>query len=476
MTCSESTHGSSQPPPEPPIDSGELLQVTVEGLGFGAEGYVMPEPGWFISIPHTLPGDQVTVRVGPWRRKRAWGEVTSWQHHSDAHVAPTCPHYHACSGCALRHLSAERELQWKIDSARQILTRYGPPDADKAPVTSVDAGARSGHRTRGKFRVEQSPRTPGAHTNVTLGLRSVALDGHLVDVRGCPAQSASFRSMMAAFGQRLELDPALAASVAQVELRVSDGQRPAGLALLWLHDAWHDDVDKEALVKLAKDRDIHLGAVHSNKLADVEMLHGEPWWPVHHPDAGPREIVRAPIQSWVHANPGAANALMSWLLNQVLGRGHRAALDLCCATGTVSWTLASHMSHIVAVDEDHLAVAALTDAARRAGMTQITGRPGRVGAVLRKMRREQTQLPRPTLAVINPMRRPLGAKQLRDLAVLGVTQIVYLGPAPVSAAKDAAALASLGYKIQTAAAVNLHPATAQFMLALSMHLDSDART
>lgn len=475
MTCSESTHGSSGPPPEPPVASGELLQVTIEGLGFGAEGYVMPKPGWFISIPHTLPGDQVTVRVGQWRRQRAWGEVTSWQHHSDAHADPTCPHYHACSGCALRHLSADRELQWKVDSAREILTRYGPPGAADVPIHQVDAGARSGHRTRGKFRVKQFSGTPADPTNVTMGLRSVALDGHLVDVRGCPAQSASFRDLMADFGQRLERDPALAASVSQVEIRVSDGQQPSGLALLWLHEPLQDDADKGALIALARERDIHLGTVHSHKLDDVEMLHGEPWWPVRHPDSSPREVVRAPIQSWVHANPGAADALMSWLLDQVLGRGHRAALDLCCATGTVSWTLAPHMSHIVAVDEDHLAVAALTDAARRAGMTQITGRPGRIGAVLRKMRREQTLRPRPTLAVINPMRRPLGAKQLRDLAVLGVTQIVYLGPAPVSAAKDAASLASLGYKIQTSAVVNLHPATAQFMLALSMHLDSDAR-
>jgi 23S rRNA (uracil1939-C5)-methyltransferase len=183
-------------------------------------------------------------------------------------------------------------------------------------------------------------------------------------------------------------------------------------------------------------------------------------------------VVEAPGGSWTHPNPAAGHLLAQWVRG-AWRREHSFWLDLCCGVGTVTLALAPGAERILAVDEDRHGLEALRRAAAEASLPQVETRAGRVGAVLRKLRRELVGQARPTAAVINPMRRPLGASQLRDLPHLGLQELVYLGPAPVSAARDVAWLSQHGFSLRSGAVVNLHPSTARFMLALVLEADGD---
>ena len=82
---------------------GATVTIEIEGLGFGGEGYTAIAPGWFVSVPHTLPGERVRVRLGAWRRGRAFAEILAWETRSTERIDPACDAYDRCSGCALRH-------------------------------------------------------------------------------------------------------------------------------------------------------------------------------------------------------------------------------------------------------------------------------------------------------------------------------------------------------------------------------------
>ncbi|MBH24273.1 MAG: hypothetical protein CMH57_07465 [Myxococcales bacterium] len=347
-------------------------------------------------------------------------------------------------------MSHEHERRWKEEQLRQILGRYGPPGASSVPLDWVDAGERLGHRARGSFRVGEA----GA---LTLGLRSTRVDGSLADVRDCPAQSERFRALMTRVADVLETHGR--AGVEQVGIWTCE---ETGMARVVVQVGststrlpW-----KEPLRALT-------GGASVEVIVTGEEGEIDRWGPAWRVRVAPGVEVEAPLGSWLHATPRVARLLGRWVTQRL--RGHARVLDLCCGLGTMTFRLAAQAEHVIAVDEDYHGCMALQRAATRAGM-HIEVRPGRVGQALRKLRRELHDKPRPTAAVINPMRRPLGEGQLSELAALGVRHALYLGPSPVSAARDARVMAEMGFTITRAAGVNLHPATGQVMLALELSL------
>jgi len=366
------------------------LTLTIEGFGYGGEGFARTEHG-FVSVPHALPGERVTVHVGELVRGRAWAELVERHTDSPERIDSPCPHHDRCRGCALLHVSAERERQFKIDSAREVLEKFGPAGASDLPIEWVATGLRLGFRVRGRFRVE---RRDGS---VAIGLQSTALDGSVADVWDCPAQSEGFRAEMA--------------------------------------------VRRTAL----------LDADELPEYVEIRPEHVEPW---------PGVRVEAPATSWSPTFPEASRLAAAWATEWADSGGF--ALDLCAGLGFTTFALAERCARVLAVDRDHLGLEALAEAAPR----HVETRAGDIGTILRKLRSELSE--RPSFACINPMRKPLGAKAMVNLGAMGPERVVYLGPSPTSAAKDAKALVGEGYRVAEVAAIDLHPATAQFMLGVRL--------
>jgi len=411
------------------IEPGDVVDVVIEGLGFSGEGYVSPAPGRFISVPHTLLGDRLLVRVGSWRRGRAWAEI-----------------FERCSGCSLRHMSRAAERAFKEMSIREMLGRYagdalgaGLDATGELPVAWIGEVGRDGHRVRGRFSVQV------ANAEVRIGLGGVALSRDVVDIRRCPAQAPRFVEIVEHVGRHLDERPSVAAGLESLDVCIGAGE--------------------SALVQVAGTPEATaLVSSSLDSLTDARLV-------VNPSDAGLvlDNGVVAPVGSWVPVNPAAATLMVQWVISALGRRRHCFVLDLCSGLGTVTRELARHY-RVLAVDRDHRATRALSEA----NFPNVVVRTGAVGRILRKLRRELGP-DLPTAAVVNPMRRPLGA-QLDDLRPLGIEQIIYLGPAPASACRDAQRLAQVGgYRICEVAAVDLHPGTSQVMLALNLKLDPNVR-
>jgi tRNA/tmRNA/rRNA uracil-C5-methylase (TrmA/RlmC/RlmD family) len=171
-----------------------------------------------------------------------------------------------------------------------------------------------------------------------------------------------------------------------------------------------------------------------------------------------------PYGSFMPTSPAIYWALSQWVAQRLKHSGHRRLLDLCSGAGCLSLSLAADMDAILAVDRDHRALHALAETAALRGFDHLTTRAGKVGTILPRLRRVADRW---DAALVNPMREPLGA-EIKELAALGIKQVLYLGPSAVSAAKDARQLGQHGYRVEAVAGVDLHPGTAQILLALDL--------
>ena len=90
-----------------------MCELTIESVGARGDGVAGG-----VYAPLTLPGERVLTRV---EGERA--ELIELLVASEDRVAPPCPHFGDCGGCALQHWADGPYLAWKVDQIRQALAR-----------------------------------------------------------------------------------------------------------------------------------------------------------------------------------------------------------------------------------------------------------------------------------------------------------------------------------------------------------------
>jgi 23S rRNA (uracil1939-C5)-methyltransferase len=445
--------------PDPPTAS-DRRRLTVAGRGWGGEGYARVEEG-FVSLHHTEPGDVVEATLGPFVRGRTWGVVERWVERAPSHADPACEAYATCSGCALRHISPEAERALAVANLREVLGRYGPDGAEYLVPDWVLAGSRDGHRVRGRFRVEV-----GADGALRVGLRAIGVaEGiGLADIPRCPAQSQRFLELLAAVRAVLEEARAegTVAAVAAVEAVAIDAPAPPSSARVEVVAS--APLPADLLQRLRRLADwapdgIGVGVARGDDythIAGPEVVRHDLGAP------GPTAFVAAPRASWTPTNPDATRVAAAWAVDTLGDLRGAVVVEVGAGIGFGTAALVrAGAARVHAVDREHLGLRALQATCDAAGWPVVT-RAGLAHTVLRRLRSDH----RADAALVNPMREPLGARVLEELAAFGVTRVAYLGPSAVSAARDARTLVELGFRLVRAAAIAQHPGTAQVMAGL----------
>jgi predicted RNA-binding protein with TRAM domain len=66
---------SDEDVPEPPVEAGEVRDVTIETLGDQGDGIAKVERGYVVIVPEARPGDNPTVEIEQVRRNVAFATV-----------------------------------------------------------------------------------------------------------------------------------------------------------------------------------------------------------------------------------------------------------------------------------------------------------------------------------------------------------------------------------------------------------------
>jgi len=97
-------------------------RLVISHLGHRGDGVVDTgaEP---VFVPYTLPGETVTVEAVPRHPDRR--HLVRVETQSSERIAPICPHFGICGGCAVQHWVWERYRAWKRDLVVTALAQAG---------------------------------------------------------------------------------------------------------------------------------------------------------------------------------------------------------------------------------------------------------------------------------------------------------------------------------------------------------------
>lgn len=106
-------------------------------------------------VPNLLKGEKALIETVFVNGKRREVRVLKRFNDSPQRVKPLCPHYSACGGCSLMHMSYEAQLEYKRLKVQNLLKKFGRIDFK----VSATIGMKDPWRFRNKI---QKPVRPGA--------------------------------------------------------------------------------------------------------------------------------------------------------------------------------------------------------------------------------------------------------------------------------------------------------------------------
>ena len=106
------------------IKDMKQYEIEIYGLAFGGNG-VGKIDGKICFIEGALPGEKVRFIKQIEKKKFTIGKATEVLKASSDRVKPICPYYGECGGCQYQHLSYEKEVHYKAEQVRELLSRIG---------------------------------------------------------------------------------------------------------------------------------------------------------------------------------------------------------------------------------------------------------------------------------------------------------------------------------------------------------------
>jgi 23S rRNA (uracil1939-C5)-methyltransferase len=386
-------------------------RLVIDRLGVRGDG-IADTPAGAVYVPYTLPGE--TAEVEPWAGHPDRRHLVAIDIASAERIAPICPHFTVCGGCALQHLATAHYHDWK----RALVTAALAQAGIEAPVHDLIDAHGEGRR-RAVFHARHSARD-------VLEVGFAALKAHhVIPIDRCPILAPGLHGAIetawavaeALARTRKPLDIQVTATDAgpDVDVRGSGPLTAAGIA---------------GLAQIAARRRLARLTRHG----EIVALRAPPGLHIG------RARVLLPPGAFLQATAAGEAALARLVMADC--EGTKTVADLFCGVGPFALRLAER-ARVTAADNDGEAVAALARAA--------AGTPGLkpVEALTRDLFRRpftRTELKRFDAVVFDPPRQGAEA-QARELASSGVPLVVAVSCNPATFARDAHILVDGGYRL-----------------------------
>jgi 23S rRNA (uracil1939-C5)-methyltransferase len=387
-------------------------RLLIARLGHRGDG-VADGPAGAIYVPGTLPGETVEVDevAGHPDRRR----LLQVERPSPERIAPICPHFGVCGGCAVQHWQSARYRAWKRDLVVTALRQAGLD----APVAEL-IDAHGDGRRRAVFHTRS-----GAKGVLEVGF-AAARTHRIVAIDRCPVLAPGLSGAIEAAWAIAE---ALGPAKKPLDIHVT--ATDAGL-----------DVDVRGSGPLTAALTGTLARVATKHDLARLTRHGELMAMARPPTLRiGKAIVQLPPAAFLQATAEGEAALARLVLAACAGAATVA--DLFAGIGPFALRLAER-ARVLAVDDDEAALAALTGAAAATGG-------------LKPIEVERRDLFRSPLAaaelknfgavVFDPPRQGAAA-QAHELAASGVPLIVAVSCNPATFPRDATTLVHAGYRLK----------------------------
>lgn len=401
------------------------MEVLIERMGAGGDG-ISPGP---IYVPQGLPGERLHVEINGKRGDGALATIHEILNPSLDRIAPACAHFlEGCGGCALQHWAPTPQAAWKRERLRVALARGGFAEAPVAETITTSPGA----RRRADFAIRRG--TDG----LRLGFHATG-SAAILDIAACPVLHPRLVAVLKPLRDLLPRLPAL---------------KRDGSAVLNLLDTGPDLLLRTDGTLDAAGRALLAGFAAAHGLPRIAWARGN-GVPEIASQLGPVSIALSGVAvtpapgAFLQASPEGEQAIITAMLAglpaKLAGRGRIA--DLHAGFGTLSLALARR-GRVTAFESDGAAVAALANAAAKAGLPLAAARRDLVRQPL-----TVAELAPFAAVVLDP---PFAGaeEQAGLLARSAVPAVIYVSCNPQALARDLRFFADQGWRVDAATPID----------------------
>lgn len=420
----------------PPFEL-EITDLSHDGRGVGRRD------GKAIFVSGALPGELVRVEQTGRNRHFDEGRAVEVLRASPDRVEPRCPHFGACAGCVLQHLSEPKQIAAKHGVLVDNLQRIGHVEPQRVLEPLTDTAW--GYRRKGRFSVRFVEKKGKA----VVGFRETN-PRFVADLSTC-------HTVLPEIGARI---PELAALVDSL-----DGKRTLpqiefiageqGVALVFRHLEPMGEADRGRLVAFAQASGFAvflqpggIDTVHALWPEQVDLSFALPAWDLH--------LAFRPLD-FIQVNAGLNDKMIARALELLDPQPGERVLDLFCGLGNFTLPLARKAGTVVGVEGDAGLVARARENAARNGLANVEFH---AADLAKDLAGEPWMKAGFDKLLLDPPRAG-AAEVLAQLPLKGIRRIVYVSCHPGSLARDAGFLVrERGYTLVAAGAMDMFPQTA----------------
>ncbi|MDN5870887.1 MAG: 23S rRNA (uracil(1939)-C(5))-methyltransferase RlmD [Nitrococcus sp.] len=423
--------------PQQPIEL-EVSALSHEGRG------IAHVQGKTTFVQGALPGERVRLRYT--KRHRQWdeGRLLEVLRPAPERIEPGCPHFGICGGCALQHISPERQLAFKESMVREKLRHIGgvAPATWLAPLT----GPAWGYRRKARLAVKY---VAGKDDRVLVGFREA--NSTLV------ADLASCHVLDPRIGERIpelaEMIRGLSIFERVPQIEVAAGDQAVGLVFRNLAPFAAEDYKR--LSAFAREYGFAVYEQPGNE-ASVRAI----WPPV--PElsyALPDQALSLAFQptDFTQVNTAVNQALVNRAIGLLALQAPDRVLDLYCGLGNFTLPIAQRVTRVIGLEGDEALLERARANAARNAITNARFQRSDLSQGIGELPGPQDVISR---VLLDPPRSG-AAEVLADIAALRAERIVYVSCGPSTLARDAGRLVhEYGYRLEAAGVVDMFPHTA----------------
>ena len=429
-----------------------ILSLTIEGYGSDGEGVAHLPDGMTCFVTGALKGEICRVRLNKVGRSCAWGEVVEVTIPSPERRDPDCPHFAACGGCSLRHMSYEEELAFKKQKVQDALKRIGGVDV----AVSAIFGAKNTLRYRNKA---QFPVAPGP----VIGFYQKRTHA-VTDVEDCllqPLAAARLRGAVKGWMEQYSV-PAYDERAHQGLVRhvyVRTNAAGASLCCLMVNGKTLP-YEKELVIALRMAEPDLAGVVLGVNERKTNVILGDSYrtlWGQDHLEetlCGLR--FRLSVPSFFQVNREQTEVLYGKALELAALTGTETVLDLYCGIGTISLALAKAARRVIGAE---VVPEAIEDAKANAARNGIANAEFFCGDAEKIAARLAAEGLKSDVITVDPPRKGFAPGVVDAIVRMFPKRVVYVSCDPATLARDIKCFTEQGYRPQTALAVDLFPRT-----------------
>ena len=440
-----------------PLSKNQIMEMEIAGLSSDGNGVGRAE-GMAVFVPGTAPGDRLRVRIVKVLSRYAFGRVEEILTPGPGRVAPDCPTFGPCGGCALRQLDYAAECEAKTGFVRDAFSRLGGLSVAVSPVVPAPAP----DRYRNKV---QLPVGRDANGRIVTGFYA-GRSHRIVPCQDCQLQPEWMNALAARACALFE----------QFGIEPYDEEQHTGLVRhLYLRQGWHSGqrllcfvlngkaLPHEKAICAALQQEFGLTTMLVNEnTARTNVILGENTRTVLGPGVIEDTLAGVPLRMGVHefyqVNTPAAEALYAKARELAGLRPGDFLLDLYCGMGSIGLSMQADCGSLVGVEVVLQAVEEARKTAARLGLPD-----GKAefycmdaGAAAARFAAEGR---RPDVVVVDPPRKGCSAEALAAIVQMAPRTIVMVSCNPATAARDTRILTDAGYAAKSVQPFDLFPRT-----------------